>query len=159
MARYSGGDGTTKVVFAPTIADIAAPTVAELDAGTDWSAFIMKDGLSEPSDQNNTPVASLLDTFNAQVPGSFGGSIELTVQRDNDTDVVWDEITYGLEGFLVVRQGPPAGAAFASGDLLRVYPVTWHEPVPVAPSGDTPAQFTAMGPVTRQPDLKAVAAV
>lgn len=159
MARYSGGDGMTKVVFALAIADISAPTVAELTAGSDWSAFIMKDGLSEPSDQNNTPVASLADTFNAQVVGSFGGAIELTVQRDNATDVVWEEITYALEGFLVIRSGIPVASAFAASDPVRVYPVQWHEPVPVAPSGDTPAQFTAMGPVTTQPDLHAVVAV
>jgi hypothetical protein len=158
MARYSGGDGMTKVVFCLTVDDIDEPTVAELDAGSDWSQFIMKDGLSEPADQNNVDVASLSDTFNAQVAGSFGGAIELTVQRDNDDDVVWDEITYGLEGFLVVRGGVPVGSAFTSGDPLRVYPVMWHEPVPANTSGDTVATFTATGPVTRQPSLKAAAA-
>jgi hypothetical protein len=149
----------TKVVFALTIADISAPAVAtELTAASDWSGFIMKDGLSEPSDQNNTPVASLADTFNAQVPGSFGGAIELTVQRDNAADTVWEEIVYGLEGFIVIRSGVPVASAFAIGDDLRVYPVIFHEPVPVGTSGDTADQFTAMAPVTTQPDLKAVAA-
>lgn len=159
MARYSGGDGQTKVVFVLTIADISAPTVAELDAGTDWSSFIMKDGLSEPSDQNNTPVAALSDTFDAQVAGSFGGAIEITAMRDNSDDVVWDEVVYGLEGFVAIRSGMPSSAAWASDQDARVYPVMWHEPVPVAPSGNTPAQLTAMGPVTTQPDLKAVVAV
>lgn len=159
MARYSGGDGMTKVVFALAIADISAPSVGtELDSAEDWSAFIMKDGLSEPSDQNNVDVAALKDRFNAQVVGSFGGAIELTVQRDNVDDTVWDAITYQLEGFLVIRSGVPTASAFAVGDLLRVYPVMWHEPVPVGTSQDTADQFTAMGPVTRQPDLKAVAA-
>lgn len=159
MARYSGGDGFTKVVFALSIANIAAPSVgSELSTAADWSEFIMKDGLSEPADQNNTPVAALAHRFNAQVAGSFGGAIELTVQRDNANDLVWDTIVYGLEGFLVVRSGIPTASAFAVSDPLRVYPIMWHEPVPVGPSADTPDQFTAMAPITTQPDLKAVAA-
>ncbi len=158
MARYSGGDGMTKVVFALSIANIAAPTVAELNAASDWSGFIMKDGLSEPSDQNNTPVASLADTFNAQVAGSFGGALELTVQRDNQTDTVWNSVTYGLTGYVVIRSGVPVSASWAAAQKVRVYPVMWHEPVPASTSGDTPDQFTAMGPVTRQPNLKATVA-
>lgn len=158
MARYSGGDGMTKVVFSLSVASISAPTVAELGAAADWSTFITKDGLSEPSDQNNTPVASLADTFNAQVPGSFGGALELTAMRDNQTDIVWNTIVYGLAGYVIIRSGIPVASSFVVGNPLRVYPVIWHEPVMSSTSGDTPDQFTAMAPVNRQPMLKAVAA-
>ena len=78
MARYSGGDGMTKVMFLLSVANISSVTLGELGAGVDWSGFIMKDGLSEPSDQNNTPVASLADTFNAQVPGRLLASAIVT---------------------------------------------------------------------------------
>lgn len=159
MAKYSGGDGQTMVLFVTDIADISAPTVTELEAGSDWSAFITKDGLSEPSDQNNMPIASLADTFDAQGVGSFGGVIEITFFRDNANDLVWDEVVYGTEGFIAIRGGTPVASAIASGDDFRVYPVQLHEPVPLAPSGNTPAQGMVSAPVTLQPDLKAVVAV
>jgi hypothetical protein len=164
MARYSGGDGMTKVLFVPGvsgIADISAPTLTELATGADWSAYVMKDGLSEPSDQNNTDIAALAHTYNAQVPGSFGGALELTAQRDNadGEDIVWDTVSYGVEGHIVIRSGIPVASAYAAGDPLRVYPGAWHEPVPVGTSGDTADQLTAMFPISSQPDLKAVAAV
>lgn len=158
MARYSGGDGMTKVVFALTVVNKGAPTVAELNAATDWSEYVTKDGLSEPSDQNNTPIAALAHTFNAQVPGSFGGVLELTALRDNLTDIVWNAITYGQVGFVVIRSGVPVASAWAVSQKVRVYPGIWHEPVPSSTSGDTPDQFTAAFPVSSQPNLKAVVA-
>jgi hypothetical protein len=158
MARYSGGDGMTKVVFALAIASIGAPTVAELNAAVDWSTFVTKDGLKEPADQNNTPIAALAHTFNAQVPGSFGGVLELTIMRDNVTDVPWNAITYGQAGFVVIRSGTPVASAWGVGNKARVYPGIWHEPVPSSTSGDTPDQFTAAFPVGSQPNLKAVVA-
>jgi hypothetical protein len=158
MAKYSGGDGQTLVLFATTIDNISAPTVAELEAASNWTRFIPKDGLSEPSDQNNMPLASLADTFDAQGVGSFGGVIEITFFRDNNDDVVWDEVVYGTEGYVCIRSGVPVASAVAAADNFRIYPVQQHEPVALSPSGNTPAQGMVSCPVTRQPDLKAVVA-
>lgn len=156
MARYSSGDGMTRVSFVPEIEDISEPSITELMAGDDWSCFITKDGLTEPSDQNNVDVASLCDTFDAQVVGSFGGTIEITAQRDNEDDVVWDAIEHGATGYLVIRSGLPAAALWAAGQNVRVYPVMLHEPVPNATSGNTLASFSVSAPVTSQPNLKAI---
>ena len=49
----------TRVYWVPSLANKAAPTVAELNAGTDLSCFLTKDGLTEPSGQNMTPAAAL----------------------------------------------------------------------------------------------------
>lgn len=160
MARYSGGDGFTKVAYVTAIADISAPSVGtELNSAADWSQFIIKGGLKEPNDQNNMPVANLAERFNAQHPSSFGGAIELTAMRDDTVDTVWDTVAFGVAGFLVIRSsGIPSSSAFATSDPLRVYPVTFHDPVMADPASDTPDQFTVMAPVTSEPDVKAVAA-
>lgn len=157
MARYAN-DGMIRVDFTPTLADASAPTVTELDAGTPLSRYITKDGLTVPSNQNMVDDSSLAETFDAQVPGSFGGPVTLNCKRDNDTDVAWDLIEYGLSGFIVVRRGQPAGDAWAAGDKVEVYPVIFHEPVPAQTATNEQARFTAQAAVTSQPELKAVVA-
>jgi len=117
MARWAN-DGMLRVVRVPSIANIAAPTVAEVAAGTHITNFITKDGLTTPANQNFVDNSSLAETFDAQVVGSFGGPISLTGIRDNTTDTLWDLIVYGLGGFLWIRRGiatarrsPPAASS------------------------------------------------
>lgn len=159
MTLYSN-DGKIKIYFVPTISNIAAPTVAQLNAGTDLSSFITKDGLTVPADQNNVDVAVLSDTFDAQVVGSFGGAIELTGVRhvaDADDDF-WNLAAYGLTGYLVIRRGPPTATAWAATQKVEVYPMQFHQPVPAQTGGNTVGQFTVSAPVTSQPEPKATVA-
>lgn len=157
MAKYSN-DGMIRVVLVPTIVAIAGPTVAELAAGTHITGFLSKDGLTVPADQNNVDVATLAETFNAQVPGSFGGAIEMTGLRDNVADTLWELIVYNLATHVVVRRGMATAAAFAAAQDVEVYPVQFHEPVPDQTGGDEVSRFTISAPVTAQPALKAVVA-
>lgn len=157
MAKYAN-DGMIRVDVVAVIADIAAPTVLELDAGDAITGFLSKDGLTTPADQNNVDIATLAETFNAQVPGSFGGAIEMTGLRDNDADTLWDLLTYNLASHLVVRRGSPTAAAWAAAQNAEVYPVQFHEPVPDQTGGDEVSRFTISAPVTSQPELKATVA-
>lgn len=157
MGKYAN-DGRIRVQIVTAIANIAAPTVAELNAGTNITGFLSKDGLTTPADQNNVDVASLAETFNAQVPGSFGGAIEMTGLRDDAADTLWNLITYGLARYCVVRRGPTTAAAYAISQQVEVYPIQFHEPVPDQTGGDEVSRFTISAPVTSQPNLKAVVA-
>ena len=94
MARYAN-DGMLKIYVVATIANIAAPTVAELNAGTAITNFVTKDGLTVPSGQNYVDNFSLAETFNSQVVGSFGGPITMIGIRDAATDTFWDLVVYG----------------------------------------------------------------
>jgi len=157
MARYPA-DGMLRVQRVPTIANKAAPTVAELNAGVDVTNFITKDGIKVPTNQNMVDSASLAETFDAQVPGSFGGPLSVTGIRDNATDTLWDLITYNLAGYVVVRRGVTTATAFAISQKVEVYPVQWHEPIPMDPASNELGKFTATAAVTSQPNLKAVVA-
>lgn len=157
MGKYAN-DGMIRVDVVTTIADIAAPTVLELDAGDAITQFLSKDGLTTPADQNNVDIATLAETFNAQVPGSFGGAVEMTGLRDNDADTLWDLVTYNLAAYLVVRRGSPTAAAWAAAQKAEVFPVQFHEPVPDQTGGDEVSRFTISAPVTSQPELKATVA-
>lgn len=158
MARYAH-DGNTKVAYVATIADTSAPTVAELDAGTELSSFIPKDGLTVPAEQNNVPDDALADTFDGQIPGTFGGVISGTMKRDNDTDTAWDLIEHGLEGYIVVRRGSASSDAWAESDEVEVYPGAFHEPVMQQTATNVQARFSYSFPVSSPgPELKAVVA-
>lgn len=157
MAKYSN-DGQIRVQVVTTIANTAAPTAAELNAGTHITGFLSKDGLTTPADQNNVDVGTLAETFNAQVPGTFGGAIEMTGLRDNSADTLWNLITYNLARFVVVRRGLPTATTFAAAQTVEVYPVQFHEPVPDQTGGDEVSRFNISAPVTSQPNLKATVA-
>ena len=160
MAVYSN-DGKIRVSWVPgTTLSTSAPSAATCTAGTRIDDKITKDGLTVPADQNNVDVAVLSDTFDAQVPGSFGGAIEITGVRDatDASDTFWNLCVYGTQGFIVIRRGMASATAFASTQKVEVYPVAMHEPVPAQTGGNTVGQFTISFPVYAQPNLKATMA-
>jgi hypothetical protein len=160
MPVYSN-DGKIRIQWVPgTALSVSSPSAAAITAGTRLDQQVTKDGLTVPADQNNVDVGVLSDTFDAQVPGSFGGAIEMTGTRNDvdANDTFWNLCVYGTAGFIVVRRGPTAATAFAASQKVEVYPVIMHEPVPAQTGGNTVGQFTISFPVSSQPNLKATTA-
>ncbi len=159
MARYSN-DGMIRVDFVPAIANKAAPTTTELNAGTALTSYVTKDGLTVPANQNFVDDANLSDTFDAQLPGSFGGTIQITGKRDGvpANDTFWNLITYLLAGYVVVRRGVATATAWTAAQKAEVYPVSFHEPVPMPTATNDQGKFSAQAAVTAQPNLKATVA-
>lgn len=151
--------GNVRADYVPAIANQSAPTVAELNAGTPLSIWLNDDGLTLPADQNMVESSSLAETFIAQVVGSTGGTIELNMKRDNATDTAWNLFVAGnLLGFLVVRRGSSAAAAWAAAQKALVYPWNTHLPVPVQTARDEEDAFTVAAGVTSNPTLNATVA-
>lgn len=159
MAKYAN-DGMIRADYTLTIANKAAPTVAELGAGVPLTVWITKDGLTVPSGQNFVDDSSLAETFDAQVVGSFGGPVAMTMKRDGipANDTAWNLIVYGLLGYVVVRRGVTTATAWTIGQKAEVYPVMFHEPVPQQTASNEQGRFNAQAAVTSQPNLKATIA-
>lgn len=159
MGRYAN-DGMVRWDFVPTISNKAAPTTTELNAGTPLASWTTKDGLTVPSNQNMVDDANLSDTFDAQVVGSFGGPLSMTMKRDGTpaSDTAWNLIVYGLSGFVVVRRGIASATAWTASQKVEVYPCMFHEPVPSQTATNEQGRFTATAAVTSQPNLKATVA-
>jgi hypothetical protein len=157
MARYAN-DGMIRIQVVASISNIAAPTTAELNAGTNVTNFVTKDGLTVPANQNMVDNASLAETFDSQVVGSFGGALTLTGIRDAATDTFWDLVVYGTNTHLVVRRGIATATAYAAAQKVEVYPIQWHEPVPVQTASNEQGRFTATAAVRSQPNYKATVA-
>lgn len=150
-------DGKVKVYYAPAIASVADPTIAEFTtAGTDLTPYITKDGVSVPATQNLVDVGGIDDVYNPEIVGTWGGGpLELTMFRDDaDETDAYDLIVYGTKGFIVIsRFGTPVAA-----DIVEVWPVEMHEPTLMASAKDEAQKFKAAFAITAEPLMRAVVA-
>lgn len=155
-------DGKTRVAFVPSIANLAAPTIAELNAGTLLTATLIPTGLSgfenTSAEVDNTSLAS---TFDTKLPGrqSFSGTM-LTLKKQDGTDVVFNLLTTpGTNGFIVIRDGIDQAVAWTSGDKVEDYPIR-TAPHSMLGRGEANSllRYQVPTPITAQPNLKAVVA-
>lgn len=159
MARYVF-EGYTRVWWVTTISDIAAPTVAEIAAGTELSAFIAKDGVKPGTQQNMVDNATINETFDSQLVGSWGGEFELTMFRDSVAadDDAWTLCVHGTNGFIVVRYGIAAATAVAAAQKVQVWPAQMHQPVVQASASNEQVRFVEKFGITSAPNLNAAVA-
>jgi hypothetical protein len=159
MPRYTD-DGNTKVVWAQ-VADKDFPAQSELNAGYDVSCLLTGDGLNITTTENAVDDAALCETFDAELPGTFKVSSELTIKRKNtvggDTDEAWLALaTRGETGALVVRPGIPSDTAWTAGQPVEVYPGTLGQRRRAAPTRNTQARFMISIYGSEEPGLDAV---
>lgn len=157
MARYVY-EGKTDVWWVTTIASKTAPTVAEINAGVNLTNFVAKDGVSTNFNKNNVDSATIAETFNSQIPGSYGSDLELVMFRDDTADTAWNLCVYGTNGYVVLRRGVATGAAVAAAQKVEVFPASMHEPTVENAAQDTQVRFVETFAVTSAPAQKATVA-
>jgi hypothetical protein len=129
-----------KVVATPTVASMAAPTVANLTAGTDLTPLIPVAGVNLAATQNTASIALLGQAFIVENIGTHGKSMTLTFVRHKTAvlDVAWTLFTYKLATHIVIgRFGSLAAAARA-----EVYQVETSEPLMNPSAENEVQQFT-----------------
>lgn len=153
-----------RVRFVPTITNKAAPTVAQLTAGTDITSLVAKDGVNFGTSENVVDTSDISTAFDSQTIGSWGASLTLTFFKDDGTDTAWDLFPRGTSGFIVIAPfgfGGPAGTKTSSpiaGDKLYVFPIVAQQPQ-LSPSAANERQtFTSTFPSTSEPEYRAVTA-
>lgn len=101
MARYTR-KGKSKISFVPTIAVLAAPTIAEINAGTtldtqmnEMSGFQFKNSVIKTPD--------LSTTFVSQIPGEDeADDSSITFYDDDTTTTLRTALAKGQAGFIVL---------------------------------------------------------
>jgi len=153
-------DGKTRVYWVPSISNISAPTVAELDAGLDFTQRITPDGLTVTPETASVDNSNLASTFNTERAGRRGFTVELTCKRgDTPTDdLPWTTLTYKETGFLAVRRILPYETDWTAGQETEVYPVECGEPQQTPPAPNEVAKFMSPLKLTSDPDTRAVVA-
>lgn len=130
-------DGRVRVQWCPSIANLASPTTAELNAGTALETYITPTGLVVTPTTGPVDVSNLGSKANAERAGRVKYAIKCTFHHDGTSDVAWNLFTYRTNGFMAIRRGTDRTVAFASTQQVEVYAVETGEPdqVDPAPSG------------------------
>lgn len=151
-----------RVSYVPTIANIAAPTVAELNAGTILTSQLIPTGLEgfEPT-QAGVDNTSLASTFDTQKAGRLSFSTPgLIFKKQDGTDTIFNLLTAGTAGFVVVRaNGVLTGTAYAASQFMRVFPGECGEAYMVGlGEANSLERFRLPWFITAQPNFRAVSA-
>ncbi len=153
-------DGKTRVAWLSTVANINAPTVAELTAGADYTKRITPDGLKVDPSTADVDTSSLASTFDTKTAGRVGFDTELTFKRGDTVgdDAPYTTLKYGVSGFLVIRRGVAYTTAWTVGQKVEVYPITCGEPQNSSPAANEVMKFVSPMKVTDAPATSATVA-
>jgi hypothetical protein len=161
-------DGLVRVYWLTACANIALPTVAELNAGTNLGQYITPDGLDIGMTSGKVNVGNVTSDFTLQRIGRRNPTITLTLHHDatsGSTDPAWNLLTYRNLGFLAVRMGVLTATAWTTGQgaggttgTLEMYPVECSEYTGNKPAPDTSWDFSVELGVYLNPNKRAVVA-
>lgn len=163
--------GLGDIRFATTVANIAAPTVAEISAAVRLTPYMLRDGLTRPQAGNTVDVADAESRFNKTEPGTYGGdAMELKLHRDSkgSDDDAWTTLVRDAIGYVIITdwgwaQNAGTGLGTTTGtptiaDRCEVWPVTVISREPMQTGDNVNNRFTARLSVRAEPNLDAVVA-
>lgn len=142
--------------FAPAVADVSAPTVAELTAATDLTPFLITMDASTSGNQLPTPAFDTL--FETSISGTVSSTFTAEFYRDDATDTAWDTLPRATDGFFVISRFGTNGAQPASTDVVEVWPVRVTSRSAVALANNDVQRFQITCAVTAEPDEDATVA-
>lgn len=151
-------DGRVKVTWASAIASIAAPTTAELNAGTALQGYITPDGLEITPTTGAVDTSNLGSKFTTNRAGRRKFDVSITFHHDSPTDTPYNLFPYQTNGYLVVRRGTDATTAWAASDKVEVYPLECGEAAQEKPAVDSTWDFMTPFFLTTDPNTRAVVA-
>ena len=122
-------DGNTKIHIVDSIATQSAPTLVEVDAGTEITGFLTSTGLDTPEEGTDADISSIASARDLSIPATIGGDLSGEFTRDDGTggttDEAWDAMPRLLITHLVIARFGGSGAdnAIAVSDTVEVWPV------------------------------------
>jgi hypothetical protein len=153
-------DGRTRVMWVTSISNIAAPTAAELNAGTNLTSFITPDGVVgfEP-DTADVDTSALDSTFDTKVAGraGFSGTL-LRLKKQTGTDAIYNALVRDAAGYVVIRRDITASTTNTVGDKDEVYPSVLGEVRNLPPEGNSIHKYEVPVKVSSTPNLRATVA-
>lgn len=141
------------------IASKTAPTAAEINAATDISGFVPKDGLKPGMSNSKVKNDDITSAFSPEIPGSWSADLVLTCFRDDVADTAWNLFqTRNTAGFIVIRRMILVTTAVAAGQKVEVYPVSTMMPELQQTAENERQKFDLPLAVTSEPKLSATVA-
>jgi len=153
-------DGRTRVAYVPSIANPAAPTVDELNAGLLLQDVMTADGLvGFEASTAEVDTSSLGSTFDTKTIGrdSFSGTL-LRFKKQTGSDPAYTTLTRGTDGYIVIRRDVAKDTGWASGQDVEVYPIICGRRRNLPPEANSVRRYEVPTMITDDPELDAVVA-
>lgn len=156
MSRFMR-KGTTKIWFAPSLTNPAAPTVASVTGGTRLDTAIAEiAGFTFKNNPIDTP--DMASTFVAKITGEDTvDDSSMTFYEDDTANPIMTALSKGATGYVVIFYAGIAGATPASGDKCEVWPVTISSNARMYTADNEAAKFQVSFATTAAPVAATVA--
>lgn len=149
MAKLMSPNTTIWWVPVAGITNPAAPTVAQITAGTNISGAIVTGYTLGATDSDTDDSKTIVDESNVSTRtfGNYEGSLSFFRDPVGATATIFTTArdlfkTPRVEGWLVSRHGKKSTAAVVAGDLVSVFKFISDAPQNVEGDGGSPIQFT-----------------
>lgn len=140
VQRGTASDGNGIVLWVDTIADPSAPTVTELNGGTEITYGLGPDGFTHETSIATITTGRYTLAQALELDGVVTDTVEVrwVYNRTTPTTVETTLGTPGTDGFIVHVLGYPNGHTFVAADVVNaVIPVTTSIPRDVPPTQNT----------------------
>jgi hypothetical protein len=158
-------DSFTKVHVVDTIASpTLVPTIGEINAGDEVTAFITPAGIDLPEEGTDADSSDISSARDFSVPATIGGTLTAEFYRDDGTgggvDTAWTTQARLTITHLVVARfgGTGTDNAILAGDTVEVYPVRVSQRSNNRVVRGEVLRFTATYALRGDPNLAAVVA-
>jgi hypothetical protein len=151
MARIIPNENTWIGFTTAAIADIAAPTVAQIGAAVDLTGFCIS--LNASARGNTVPTPAFDSLFETSTAGTSAATFDADFYRDDEDDLAWETLPRGTRGtFFIARFGGTGTANIpTTGDEVEVWPVMVTSRTMANMSSNTVLTFTASCSVNIEP--------
>ena len=153
MARIIPNENTW-IGFLPgttPLADIAAPTAANVAAAVDLTGYCIS--LNASARGNTVPTPSFDSLFETSTAGTSAATFDADFYRDDEDDEAWETLTRNTRGHFIIARfgGTGADNLPISGDDVEVWPVMITSRTMANMSSNTVLTFTASCAVMEEP--------
>ena len=152
-------EGNLKLHYVATIVSIAAPTEAEIEAGTHLTPFLVRGTLNRPAGGSTADAADVDSAYNKTGIGTFGAPLTASFYRDDAADTAWDLLARETVGYFVVAPYGYDGTTRSDpdgGEDVEVYPIAISDRSPNPAAENEMQKFSVTAAVTDEPEVDAV---
>lgn len=157
MARIIPNENTW-VGFATTVADISAPTAANITGAVNLTHYLIS--INASSTGNTVPTPTLDTLFETSIPGTVTATFTADFYRDDEDDAAWEALPRKTHGFFIISRFGGSGTDNepATGDVVEVWPVDVVSRTNANMTNNTVMTFTLTCSVPEEPDEAATVA-
>lgn len=149
------GDGKERWDIVTSIANINAPTAAELNAGVRISQWMTKDGATGfTAATADVPTSSKESTFQTNINGMISLNdprFRLKRQTPLGSDSAFNAMPVNGTGYAVRRNSVTASTAYSATQVVDVFPVQFSQRAKVDQSDNMPELYEVPVKITSQP--------